>query len=124
MEAAILQQRIDQLRDLDWLEAPGGWVGTTPCWAAACNGHGYALSLMPQTNPAPRGAAANAQPALPWEEAVKDAKVGWPVALLMGVPPADCTLVGQLLGTKSALTGRLKQMAATASHAYPPRDCS
>ena len=28
--------------------------------------------------------------------------VGWPVALLMGVPPADCALVGQLLGTKTA----------------------
>jgi nucleoside permease NupC len=28
--------------------------------------------------------------------------LGWPLAFLMGVPPADCALVGELLGVKTA----------------------
>jgi len=41
--------------------------------------------------------------ATPWSLALIFGKVLWPVAWLLGVPPKDCTAVGQLLGTKTFL---------------------
>lgn len=81
-----------QLAAADYLIVPlvatdgGGSTGTqlTPPPLALLQelaSQSASLALMPQADATPTRAAANAQPALPWEEAVKDAKSGWPIAL-------------------------------------------